>query len=771
MSRTIYHPPVENGRSSFAEPGAARRLAVPVAAVLAVSCLPSQASAQVPGTTVPAEHVMPAVEQAYAMDDARMETAAAGLEAQDVELVDVDLCIDPERYRLSATAKLTVRATSTVIEFSLNEDLAILSVESGESQLRFLRDGANLAIRPGQSRDEFLEVSVSYEGVLTPGDDVRLSKGLVYLGERALWYPTPSYGDRFRLRAVVRYPEGYTSVCTGALAGMTPSREGSPEGCVLGDVWETGVPVPCAAVAVGTFASSYSVWGDVFLGVHLLVDPGDGPAPDTDVIATDLKGLVRYLENCYGPYPFDWLSVVAVPGFASGRPAAGTAPGFILTTEFDPTHSGLSEVPPDRLVGALSRSWWPYSVDAGIVVSDGLAGNSEVNLLRDSGDEEGAVRRRERWRDVYVSALADSGGRAPLLSCMAAGVTPDARVCATRSAAFMGILEEIMGRDAFCSALRNLDSRFSGEAVSLRDVIAAFDKADGRDLSWLVYEWVCRGGLPTYVLSYEVSESRRGYVVTGAVRQLGEIFRTPIPLTVDLGVWSYDEWVPVESSEQTFTFSTELEPQSITIDSASIIPRIEADELANVHFERGVRAVEANEWGRAVDEFGAASSLVPDEAEYRKSYGQALVHSGRTTLGLAALDEAVALNPDDADGRLKLAQLYLAAGRSEDALRHMDRYVKRRPNDPAGHAVRAMALVKLGRTSAAGEELSAATALVDSQGAGEGALELLSLARGRFHEAVGETDLAAQAYREALEHNPVSDEARRALARLAASSG
>ncbi len=772
MNRTNTHPPVRHGRSSAAGGGRAVRLLGPLTACLLALVGPThRAAAQVRATPVEAEHVLSAVEQVYSVDDARVEAALSALETQDVELVDVDLCIDPERYRLSATARLSVAAGAPVIELSLNEALSVLSVNSGGDQLRFMRDGTRLAVRPGPAADPIVQLTVRYEGVLAPGDDVRLLRGLVYLGAHSLWYPAPAYGDRFRLRAVVRYPEGYTSVCTGALAGMTPSRSGSPDGCVLGDVWETGVPVPCAAVAVGTFASSYSVRGDVFLGFHILVDPSEQKPAGMDVITSELKDLVRYLENCYGPYPFDWLNVVAVPGLQGDRQVAGTAPGFIVAADFDPTHSGLREIPSDRLVGALSRSWWPYSTDAGLVLSEGLAGQSEVSLLRESGDEERAIRRRERWRDVYVGALADSGGRAPLLTCMEASPDNDMRVCGTRSAAFMGLLEEVVGRDAFCSALKDLDSRFEGGMVSMREVMRAFEKADGRDLGWLVYEWVCRGDLPTYVLSYDVAPAKRGYVVSGTVRQLGEIFRTPLPLTVDLGVWSYDEWVPIDSSEQTFTFKTELEPQSVSIDSESIVPRIEADELANVHFERGVRAAEDNEWGRAVDEFGAATTLVPGDAEYKRSYGQALVHSGRTTPGLAALEDAAALDPDDADGRMQLARLYLAAGRNEDALRHMDRYVKRRENDAAGHAVRAMVLVRLGRQSAAEQELSAAARLVESGGASDSVLELISLARGRFHEAGGRPELAAEAYREALKYNPVSDEARRGLARVAASSG
>jgi tetratricopeptide (TPR) repeat protein len=302
--------------------------------------------------------------------------------------------------------------------------------------------------------------------------------------------------------------------------------------------------------------------------------------------------------------------------------------------------------------------------------------------------------------------------------------------------------------------------------VSLAEFIDEFEAEDGRDLDWLVYEWLCRGDLPAYVLTYDVARKGDGYLIRGTIAQRGEIFRTPVPVTIDLGVWSYEEWVPVRSSEQSFEVLAELEPQAVTIDARYVVPRIEADELALVHFTLGAKAAEANEWGTAVDEFGAASELVPGNSEYAFRYGEALVHSGRLELGLAALEGAVEAAPDNVDARMELARLYLVSGRSAKALPHLERYVALRADDPAGHTARAMAFIASGRLGAAERSLDAASSLVDSVDVNDETLELLRLATGRYHEATGDTSSAAAAYREALTVNPVSDEARRALARL-----
>ena len=753
--------PMESGRRRLCT----LPIAATTAALVTLAAAPTAALGQVDTYPALATHIEPAVDELFAEDDGRIEDAVARLAEQDVESLAVDLCVEPERFRLSAVATLVVASTDPLVELELNDDLSVLSVSCDGRPLAFMRDGRSLTVRPGALTGDVVEIEVAYEGVLTPGPGIRLHKGLVVLGGKSAWYPSPRYGDMCSFRTVVRYPEGYTSVCTGSLAGMTPSVTDSENGCVLGDVWDTGVPVPSAAVAVGTFASSYSVWGDVFLGYHMLVDPDDETPDEVDLFSSELKELVRYAESCYGPYPFDWLSVVYIPGFPAGLPAIDTAPGVVILAGVD-VPRGMRSPRPERVLAGLSKSWWPCSIDAGAIVSDGLAGQMEIDFLREMGDEGAAVARREYLRSMYITALADSGGRASLRDCMKGRRSPDRRVCGTRSQALMGILEEVVGRDVFCAALTGLGGRFKGGMLPLREFVAAFEEEDGRDLDWLVYEWVYRGDLPTYILTYDVSREGGGYLIEGVIAQRGEPFRTPVPLTIDLGVWSYDEWISIGSPEQPFTLAAELEPQSISLDAGNIVPRIEADELAAVHFAKGTRAADANEWGTAVDEFGAASELAPGSAEYALRYGESLVHSGRLDLGLAALEEAVAAAPEDADARMKLARLYIVSGRSESALPHLERYIEIRGGDPSGYITRAMALVAAKRLTDAERDLELASSLADTADMSDETRELLSLATGRYHEAAGDSSLAASAYREALRFNPVSDEARRALARI-----
>ena len=732
-------------------------------ATAAVLMMAQAGAAEIPFGPVHAGHIESAVEELYEADEERAGRALLELEEQDVYRVEIDVCIDADAYRLNGRATVSVGGRSPEVELRLNRSLGVVSVTTGRgAPVEFTREDSLLTVRPAGVRRGTIDLTIDYGGALEPVDDVWLGDDFVYLGPGALWYPTPRTGDRSEFRIVARYSGGLTSVATGALAGMTPPETVVEDRCALGDVWETRTPVEAAALAVGRLSSSHTVWGDVLLGYHELLRPGEEDRGGSDVSARELKRLARFLESCYGPYPFDWLNVISVPGFDGVSGASSSAPGMAVW-DADLVGEGAC-CDGDGPAASLSRSWWPYSVGSTPLVSEGLAWHSETSVLRESGDEERTVRLRERRLAQYAGALADSGGRAALRGCIDPAGSVDERICGSKGGAVFELLERLIGRDAFCSALTDLSERFRGETAPLREIVRSFEEVSESELDWFAYEWIYRPGLPTYVLDYDIAGDDKGYAISGTIRQNGEIFRTPVPLTIDFGVWSYEEWVPIESPEQSFEFRTEMEPLQVIVDGSGQVPQIGRDELASIHFARGVAASEANEWGVAVDEFGAAAGLVSENAVYRWRYGDALVHSGRLALGLDELESSVKLSPDDPDLLISLARLELRSGRHDAALRHLESYVGLREHDPVGYAQMTVALIELDRLSDAERALAVAGELVaDSTAVSADVHEEVHLAEGRFHEAVGDTSAAIEAYRAVLRLNNVSDEARRRL--------
>ncbi len=730
------------------------------------------------GATAPgpmSDHIPAAVEKLFALDDGRIARSERLLAAQDVERYEIDVCVDPGRGWLSGQCLLTGRVEGLTMELVLNEALTVLSLQTASGDhLEFVRRGRELEVLltptdgTTQSHGDgpsVVELLVKYEGLVPlarePND---AGGGLVILTGEDAWYPSSWAGDVALFHATVRYPVGQSCLFTGTLSGMaTPPPATLPALCAGGDVWQASIPIPSAAVVVGAFDSSWGVVGKLFLGCHQFRDAGSpGGESDAQPLASTaqvMKEPIRFLETCFGPYPYDWLNVLSVPVGALGVPAVSGA-GLIIVEKRTGESNVLEPPAPDRYILELARSWWGHSVAAGAIASEGIAAHAEIRWLENVSGEEEATLRRALRHGQFARVIADSSGRALLSLCAASDVHCDRGIARGRGSAVLGMLNEMLGHDTYCEALATLAQDHAGGIISLRDLAGAFSDASGSDLGWFFYEWIYRADLPVYVLEYEVVPDVEGYLVRGTITQSGEFFRTPVPLTLDLGGWTYDEWVTIESAMQPFELEAELEPVQVTIDARKIIPRVDQVERARLHFEQGSHAAKANRWRAAVDEFGAAVLLSPGRAAYEYRYGEALVRSGRFADGLVALRNAIELKPNNASYVLWVARLETSAGDNAAALEHIDRYIELMPGDVVGHSDRAIVLLKLHRTEEAVLSIETAAELVSENGASRGAMERFHIASGMLHAANGASEAALLSYRDALDANPVCDEAR-----------
>jgi len=746
-----------------------------LAAIVALHIVPSAALAEpAPGIPLPGvvpPHISETVEQLFALDEARVSAVSRDLAVQDVARCDIETCVDPGRAWLSGSTRLQFDVVNGRADLLLNEGLTVLSLtDAAGRELAFERSARSLVVPLGlRDADAPVELIITYEGIVRPafGSDKTGDDLIILLGSDC-WYPSPREGDRSFVRAVVRHPGAYATVFSGALAGMATPPASRPGPCSLGDVWEAP-DVERASVVVGHLSGSWNILGELFIGSHRFSGSDDTSAGSAPVLRPPDLGMkqpLRFLESCFGPYPLTWLHIVTVPHGTLGEPAV-SGPGLIIV-ETDPGDVACRRPPdPDLYLIELASAWWRHAHGSGSFLADGLAAHMEIQWLESVRGEEDASRRRSLRRQQYLRAVTDSGGSAPLSLCLGPDAVCDERISLGRGGAMMGIVAALLGPDGFCDLVSGLANDAGQGTPGLRSFAAALTAAAGSDMDWLLYEWVSRGDLPVYALDYETAPARGGYIVHGTVRQLVEPFRTPLPLTVDLGGWVYDEWIAVNSAEQSFEFRTDLEPLSVVIDASNIVPRVESADQARVHFELGRRAAAENLWAEAVDQFGAAVALVPRRALYRARYGEALVRVGRPDDGLAALLEAVERDTENADYVFRAGILSGRIGDFRGAVELLERHTALRPDEPRGHVELAIALVELGRLPEALSHLDRCPALLDET-PDDLWLERYHIAVGRYSEARGERELAVSAYEAALEANPVSDEARRRLAGLGA---
>jgi len=747
---------------------------IAVAVALVAACGPLLLSGSASGEDgVSSAHVSEAVQKLFAVDQERIESMRQALAEQDIIRQEVSVCIDPAAGWLTGETRLWVESTNRHIRLLLNDGLKVVSVtDSRGDSLPHARSGGALVVRAADDAARFpLEVELSYEGSLASGDGDWVTDDVVSLGADFHWYPVSDARDPARLRVEARYPAGYSSVVSGALAGMAPSLTGL-SGCSEGDVWEVATPVTGAGIVVGRVESSLTVVGDVFFGYHVLFPDPEGQPDEAawpgvpSSVPQELIELLRFMETCFGPYPYEWLNVVRLPA-GKGRPTDIVAgPGLVVVREGG--QPGLPEdMPLDKIASGLSHSWWTYATDPGRLVSASLATQAESEWLEATGDEDGAAKLRGFRQSQFMRAIHDMGRGVSLLECLGSDGLEDERVCGGKGSAVFEILKSVIGQRAYCSALKAVSSEHGGEPFGIRELVAAFETEHRRDLDWFFYEWFFRSDLPSYAFEYETVPVADGtYLVRGLIEQEGESFRTPLPLTIDLGGWAYDETVVIESPQQPFEILTDAEPMQVTLDGRRLIPRMDRKELAAMHLELGARAATSGDWGIAVDELGAAAALEPGNASYLHAYAGALVRYGRLADGLNEMDDAIRLDPGNTDLRLEAAGLHLRSGNPAASLVHLDVYVVSFPEDPAGRVERARALAELGRLDEAENGIENARALIAGDATSHDLDEAILLVTGRIHEMRGDTSAAIRAYEAALAANPVSDEARRLIRSL-----
>jgi tetratricopeptide (TPR) repeat protein len=707
------------------------------------------------------------IDRLVALDGERVQREHVERASDNAPTWDVRLCVDPSAGRVDAVCRIELGAGDSRLGLALASDFEVTSLTSSSGEtLRYERGGRRLSVDVPGGGQGAADVAVTYGRTLNRGTGEWLPDRLIVLGADSPWCPVPESGDPVALTVEVHYPSGYSSVMSGTLAGMASTDSVGP--CTNGDLWSIPSYVEAPLLAVGAFDSKLKVSGDVFLSYHRLVGAagdsiGATGGPLTAEVPAELPELLRFLERCYGPYPFEWLNVIAVPSAtAMTEPVVG-GPGLVIVPV--PEAGGPAEVSAilvHRLVGPVSDCWWRFRVKPCTFVSEGLSSKAEADWLEATGRGDAAERLRSAYRAQFMRYLTETGG-ASLMECVGPDPPGDPRLCGGKGAAALELLNQQIGEEAYCDALRSLASVRGGDAVSIEATMDAFERSYGETLDWFFYEWVVREDLPTYVLDYDSRRDHGGtYVVEGTISQHGEFFRTPVPLTIDLGGWSYEETIPIASSVQSFELRTDAEPLQIVVDGNGTIPKIGASERALAHHDRGTRAAGSGNWEVAADELGAAALLEPSKALYVYDYGQALVRLGRVREGSDQLERAAELAPDRADYRLAIASLDLAGSDYASALDHLDAFVRLRPRDRSGHVSRAVALLGLGRLDEAEAGLALAEGLT---GGADGRAEEADLlvARGMLHEARGEFRAAVRSYEAALACYPVSDEARRRL--------
>lgn len=406
---------------------------------------------------------------------------ADGNGGYDVTHYDVAIDYDPPTHFLRGTASVDARATQPLAQFNLDyTGPEVLMVTVNGQPAAFAHDGTQelvvtplLPLPPGLP----LRIVVDYAGQAadTEGEGWTYapSGGAFAVGQphsASSWYPlndTPLDKATFTLRAAV--PADWEVMSTGERTGHEV-RDGR-----LFTTWETRQPVlgylTTVAVDHFTFLEQRRADGTQVLSAF---------APESESNREDeqrLPEILDFLENLYGPYPFD---------VAGGIYVDAEIP-FSLETQTRPTYAPWTDL--NTVVHELAHQWWGDTMSvrqwSDICLNECFASYTADYLWPervDGADVDSEYRDTiAKFRDdpeFWDIALADPGADDIFTSVY------------YRGPLFLHALRKLLGEDVFFTALRDFVHAHRDGHASLPEFRAFLQSRTSMPLGEFLAEWL-----------------------------------------------------------------------------------------------------------------------------------------------------------------------------------------------------------------------------------------------------------------------------------------
>jgi aminopeptidase N len=417
----------------------------------------------------------------------------AGNGGIDVTDYNLDLAYDPASHHLKGTATLQVRATQDLSRFDLDlRGFDVGPVTVNAAPARVARDGQELMISPARTihRGSAFTVVIPYAGQPdTITDPDGSSEGWVYTSDGAVvvgepqgspgWYPandTPRDKATFTVRMSV--PQGLTAVGNGSLQSQSTVSGTSTF------TWREAFPMApyLSTITVGRFDVTT---GTTPSGVPIYVAVDPRQASSASSVLRKLPAMVSFLENLYGPYPFE-----TVGGIVDDAPELG----YSLETQTKPVFDDA----PDEvtLLHELSHMWFGDAVTLStwpdIWLHEGFATWSEWIWTERQGGKSAAQQFKQLantpaqrgW--FWNPPPGNPGDPAHLFD----GTVYD------RGAMTLEALRERIGDADFMTVLRSWYSEHRYGNVTTPEFIDLAERVSGQDLAQFFDTWLYEPGKP-----------------------------------------------------------------------------------------------------------------------------------------------------------------------------------------------------------------------------------------------------------------------------------
>jgi len=413
----------------------------------------------------------------------------------DVEHYLIDLRVDPDAGTLDGRTMIEATATGPLTAFNLDlAGLTVSSVEVDDASAAFTRDGDELTVTPVAPlvSGEAFAVTVTYSGAPAPtflgstgiaAGWITVPSGVYVIAEpdgARTWFPANDHpADKAAFTYRITVPEEYTVAAAGRFAGVTPAGDGFDT-----HVWEMTDPM-ATYLATIVVADLVRVDRDPHHGITLR----DYLPPD---LAADPPGafalvteMIPFLEERFGPYPFDAYGHVVVDRF----------PGALENQTLSIFgREALAPFIVERIVvHELAHMWFGDSVTPAtwqdIWLNEGFATFAEWLWVEHTAGTE-----------AMLDEIADTHGMLGFIPHRPPGDPGIDELFGIsvyqRGGLTLHALRTVIGDEALFTTLRAYTARFAYGNATTTDFIAIAEEVSGRDLGDLFTAWLYEPEVP-----------------------------------------------------------------------------------------------------------------------------------------------------------------------------------------------------------------------------------------------------------------------------------
>jgi len=412
----------------------------------------------------------------------------------DVLHYDLDLSYEPSNLVLTGAATLTIRPVvdATELLLDLAKPLMVSQVTVDDATVSFQHEQYDLVLETGVTADQPVTVRVEYSGVpqtvpapATRGDmsmgigaSTNAITGALWTFQEPFgaltWYPVNDHpSDEALYDIAITVPEGYSGVASGRFEGQQGNTFH----------WTSSEPVASyvTTIAVDKYELT-ELTGPNGLPITLWTLP---EYSEFMPVLERMPDMIEWLENRYGPYPFDSAGVVLV----GGESAMETQEMITFSGDF----INLPGVDADYVAGVvvheLAHQWFGNAVTpldwSNLWLSEGAATYIEQMWNIDNGyaTESGVVSGWE-YNDEYWRMKAGPPGEAD----PQAFASSNSYVC---PALMLYRMRDLLGgEDKVDELLAAWVAAFDNRSADRDDFVAFVNEHTGEDHTEFIDEWL-----------------------------------------------------------------------------------------------------------------------------------------------------------------------------------------------------------------------------------------------------------------------------------------